>query len=107
MSNNFVLVVYLIAVGFSLSGCAAMLYQCITKEAASFAVKDGGLGSAVITMSLWALGGPFIIMRNLLEDCRQKRSSLYGSFFISLLVGSWSMISGMFFINAAILMGAI
>ena len=96
---EFLLIGYVICVGFVAAGILASLYQMATSNAPQFRLSHGGLIAGLFDVLMIAFAGPLILLKNairgrLIED--RPFGWLVAS---SALSGFWSFCSGTLFLS--------
>lgn len=83
-----------LATGLACAGLLASGREVLTGERTDFTLLESGDLAALAAVPLITLGGPFIILRNVVERPRHLAPSAARAFGAAVLAGGWSVMSG-------------
>ncbi|WP_428641066.1 DUF6949 family protein [Roseibium sp.] len=98
---------YIACAGFVAAGVLGSLYQLVTKEPPRFNFTGESVLSFLAGMFMCIFAGPFIIMRNAIRGRRIENRPLGWLVASSTIAGMWSMCSGLFVMNVALILSGI
>lgn len=87
------------ATGFAVAGAIASFYQLVTAKPADFLVAGGTIIGNVTAVLLTMFGGPFIVTRKIVDGVRAGQLSPLPAALGLLVVGTWSVCAGLFFLG--------
>jgi hypothetical protein len=87
------------AIGFAMAGTTASLYQLVTAKPADFLVAHSGITGNLAIVLLTMFGGPFIVMRKIMDGMRAGQLTPLPAALGLLVVGVWSVCAGLFFLG--------
>jgi hypothetical protein len=88
-----------LAAGLALAGLLSSGRELLTGERTDFALLERGDLAALAAVPLITLGGPFIILRNVVERPRHLAPNVARAFGAAVLAGGWSVMSGVVLID--------
>ncbi len=95
---------YIACSGFVAAGVLGSLYQLITKEPPKFNFGGETIMAFMAGLFMCIFAGPFIIMRNAIRGRRLENRPLGWLVASSTIAGMWSMCSGLFVMNVALVL---
>ena len=102
MLSELLVALYIGCAGFVAAGVIGSFYQLVTDQPLRFNFSVDSLFSAIISVGLCLLAGPFIIMRNAIRGRRIEGRPIGWLVASSTIAGMWSICSGIFVMQFAL-----
>ena len=94
MSNDMIVALFAIAIGFVLAGLLSSLYQLVTAKPVRFDLPTGSIIIGILQTFLIMFAGPAILMRNAIRGRRIEHRNVGWLVASTAIAGAWSLCSG-------------
>jgi hypothetical protein len=94
MSNDMIVALFAIAIGFVLAGLLSSLYQLVTAKPVRFDLPTGSIVIGILQTFLIMFAGPAVLMRNAIRGRLIEHRPVGWLFASTAIAGAWSLCSG-------------
>jgi len=90
--NGLIIILFAIAMGFTLSGIAANAYRLLAK-------KPESLSARLVYAGVMVVAGPNVLFENAATSFKAKKCSGIAFWMAAAIAGYWSLVLGLFILN--------